>query len=585
MFKLCYVLTKRGVVFMFLTTKFNPNNHVSPFAQSDIFIESGPVIEDWLQLCQLSQSDLDALKKIDHIMEEHASMIADRHYQMIMSIPEIKEIFNKHSIYERYINLITIYFKQLTKPSIDKDYIEYRKKIGRIHSRIHLTDDWYIGSYTRVYEYLLPFIVAEFRSKPNELSDILVALNRIITFDSLIVLSAYQEANDYYLVESISKVTDSVIKADKVQDLLDYVYSTIEETSNVSAATEELSASVQEVASNAVSVSESADEMIGNAQEGQEVIENSLNEFIHMAGEFGQTKQRIDHLIADIQQVTKVVELIEHIAEETNLLALNASIEAARAGESGRGFSVVASEIRKLAEQTKTSVQQIRTNIFGIQTDSSDVGTTVDNVATALTNRTKHVKKAIDTMNELVKQIQIVGDSMGSITSIAEEQTAATQDIANRMVIIQESMEKVRESTNKTGESIYLSSKEINVLRQETIESIPELTSEQMIRITQTEHRLFKWQLYNRMLGYSTNEDIIDLDISSCRLTKGLNQMKESNRFSNFHELDRIHQDLHHKMREIMRLIKEKRMNDATKKMSELDKLSHLLEEGLQNIR
>src|SRR5699024_3053923 len=100
-----------------------------------------------------------------------------RHYDMVMDIPEIKDIFNAFTTYDRYVPAITNYYKQLTKPKLTKEYIDYRKKIGKIHSQIQLTEEWFIGSYMRVYEYLLPYITARFSSKPKQLTRILIALN------------------------------------------------------------------------------------------------------------------------------------------------------------------------------------------------------------------------------------------------------------------------------------------------------------------------------------------------------------------------------------------------------------------------
>ncbi|MEI3614022.1 protoglobin domain-containing protein [Pseudogracilibacillus sp. SO30301A] len=116
---------------------------------------------------------------------------------MVMDIPEIKGIFEEFTTYDRYVPAIMNYYKQLTKPKLDQAYVDYRKKIGTIHSRIQLTEEWYFGSYMRVYEYLVPYITNRFASKTKQLAGVLVALNRIIAFDTILVLTAYEDANDY----------------------------------------------------------------------------------------------------------------------------------------------------------------------------------------------------------------------------------------------------------------------------------------------------------------------------------------------------------------------------------------------------
>lgn len=563
---------------MLFIPKLNPKDHITPITKSDISIEGATSTKELFKLCQLSQKDIDALMKIDDIMEEHAPTIAERHYNMIMMIPEIREIFNNNTNYKAYTTLITKYYQQLTKPKLDAAYIEYRKKIGRIHSRIHLTDEWFIGSYVRVYEYLLPLIVARFHAKPRILTDILVALNRIITFDSLVVLSAYQEANDFYLVENINKVMESVIKADKVSDLLDDVASTVVETSSIREAALELSEAVHQVADNATVVSGNTVKMIDESQKGHDMIQQTLAGFTGMATDFTQMKEKINHLIKDVKEINNIVALIQNIADETNLLALNASIEAARAGDRGRGFSVVASEVRKLAEQTKQSVNQISNTIKGIQLDSRDVGSTAEDLSSSLNERAEQAKHTIATMEKMMEQIKMVGDSTGSIAAITEEQSAATQDITERIAVIYEHTEKVKVKTNTTGKSIYQASLEVDQLRKEVISVIPELTTGQLLKVVQTEHRLWNWWLYNRMLGYHSDEIGANIDLTESRLGKWMEQMKEDREqvatLPAFKALEKHHQKVHQKMAEIYRLIESGQMDQADRQMVEFKSLS-----------
>src|SRR5690625_1333177 len=147
-----------------MLTLFRKNKvEIAPFSQDNLALDHLPEdMHEIVKFVQITKQDLEHLTLIDDLMEEHVDTIAKRHYDMIMDTPEIKSIFDEFTTFERYISAITAYFKQLTKPVLDQNYVDYRKKIGKIHSRIELTEEWYIGSYVRVYEYLVPYITEKF---------------------------------------------------------------------------------------------------------------------------------------------------------------------------------------------------------------------------------------------------------------------------------------------------------------------------------------------------------------------------------------------------------------------------------------
>src|SRR5690625_4022413 len=118
--------------------------------------------------------------------------------------------------------------------------------------------------------------------------------------------------------------------------------------------------------------------MVHQANESKDVVETSLTSFLAMIREFQQSKENFQSLTKKVNNISDVIDFIKSIADETNLLALNASIEAARAGEHGLGFAVVADEVRKLAEQTKVSVEKITNEMVQIQQETKNVGQTID---------------------------------------------------------------------------------------------------------------------------------------------------------------------------------------------------------------
>src|SRR5690625_4594020 len=477
---------------------------IPSFTESTLLTNDLPAhIHDIIKLVQLSQEDLDALQLIDDIIEKHAPAIAERHYQMIMDIPEIKNIFETFTTYERYTTAITHYYKQLTKPHLDNEYIQYRKKVGKIHSSIQLTEEWFIGSYMRVYEYLIPHVTNRFASQPQKLAKIIVALDRIITFDTIIVLESYREANDFQLINKISDVMDVITKIDEVGNLLSVVEQTTEEANEVNHNTQQLHASVDEIANTANDASKQTNFMVKQANDSKSVVESSLKGFSTTMKDFQKSRENFQALTSKVNNISEVVDFIKNIAEETNLLALNASIEAARAGEHGQGFAVVANEVRKLAEQTKVSVGNITSEIEEVQQNSVKVNTDIDHLSENLNSHVKQTDSSIRAIDHIIDYVDKIKESIHLIASITERESEATEEISTKMNILHDHFEETRNLTQLTGKSVYSAGEKVDNIRIDTITTLKNPTEKQTMRIEKTEKLIKEWLQYN-----DTNEFI-----------------------------------------------------------------------------
>ncbi|WP_390897275.1 methyl-accepting chemotaxis protein [Pseudomonas grimontii] len=187
------------------------------------------------------------------------------------------------------------------------------------------------------------------------------------------------------------------------------------ETDQAATAVNEMTAAVEEVARNAVSASQSTQDSQRSAKIGQERVTQTIASIEKLSATVQQTGVEVEGLAKQAQDIARVVEVIRSIAEQTNLLALNAAIEAARAGEQGRGFAVVADEVRALAHRTQSSTQEIEQMIAKIQTCSSEA------VSSMAVNR-----------NEAVDSLKIAHEAGLAITQITE----AITDINERNLLI-----------------------------------------------------------------------------------------------------------------------------------------------------
>ena len=229
-----------------------------------------------------------------------------------------------------------------------------------------------------------------------------------------------------------------------------------DEITVVATAVEELSATVKEIARNTHDASNASNLADQKAKGGNEIVRQSYQSIEELAGEIQSLASQITNLNESSKEITSVVDVIKSVAEQTNLLALNAAIEAARAGEQGRGFAVVADEVRTLAQRTQESTAEIENFISTLQSDVSNAFNVIQasqKKADEVVQQSKSVEDALVDITQSVSQIHALSDQ---VSVAVEEQATVTQDVARSIVNIEH---KSTESTTGATE-IATTSKE-----------------------------------------------------------------------------------------------------------------------------
>ncbi len=234
----------------------------------------------------------------------------------------------------------------------------------------------------------------------------------------------------------------------------------------VATAMNEMSATAQEVARSAAAAVGSAQSVNDETVSGRELVDFQVGSIQKLASGIDQSVAVINQLAADSASISRVLEVIKGIAEQTNLLALNAAIEAARAGEQGRGFAVVADEVRTLAKRTQQSTEEIEQMISKLQ----------GGVAATVKAMSGSHKMADDTVSQSAKVQQALENILGAVGMIvdqnqqiaaaAEQQTAVAHDIYQNIVAINEAGERTAEGSNQTEQASRELSDHVSRLKQ-----------------------------------------------------------------------------------------------------------------------
>jgi len=225
------------------------------------------------------------------------------------------------------------------------------------------------------------------------------------------------------------------------------------EIEQVATAMNEMTATVQDVARNAAQAAASAQAADREAQQGQQVVHETVSSIESVSVEVEHTASAIQRLEADSQSISAVLEVIRGVAEQTNLLALNAAIEAARAGEQGRGFAVVADEVRTLASRTQQSTLEIQQVIEQLQSGARNAAEVMHRGRAQVDSSVLQAQQAGSSLTSITIAVASISDMNTQIASAAEQQSAVSDEISQNVVNINQVADRVTESASQTAQA------------------------------------------------------------------------------------------------------------------------------------
>ncbi len=391
-----------------------------------------------LQLLKFDQTQLDLLKEFKPILEKEVDDIVEKFYDHLLKVQNLRAIIERFSSIDKLSRTMKQYLLSLFPEQIDENYMAWRVKIGQVHKRIDLPPFYYLSAYQVLEDEIVPRIFAYFRKKPENARKVCLAVYRIFSFDQQIVMASY-----------IQNYIEDLDKKDELEQALrdiDTLQRRVNEASQALAATSEETAasasqmheSTEQISRNATEAAQFSRQVDGLAKEGARKIQAISESMLHLAEMTSQMKDKMTELDNSSARIASITDVIKEIASQTNLLALNAAIEAARAGESGRGFGVVAEEVKKLANHSEQSVKEISAMIALTKQNTIAVNDSIAQTTSAMQSAAGEAGEVVgrfgdimSAINASIQQVQEIATQIDALTQTAAQIGAASEDVAN----------------------------------------------------------------------------------------------------------------------------------------------------------
>ena len=356
-------------------------------------------LENQIRMIELTKRDLAIARIIQPYLEGHLDAIITQFYAQLQKEASLQGIIENNSTVDRLKITLKKHIFEIFEGKINQEFIKQRNGIAHVHVRIGLKTKWYMAAFQSLFKALTEILKGFIQDK-EELLEAMNVVSKLFNLEQQLVLEAYEE--------EVERIKEEEQRKKHLQERVSNI------TEELLAITEETSASVSSLSAKTVTMAEvatagvlSAEEVQNRSLQGKKGIDEQQDLMNEILNQTETITSEIINLKEISTEIDKVVKLVKEIADQTNLLALNASIESARAGEHGRGFGVVAEEVKKLSVQTKLSVSNVSELIQKINEQVENVTGMTLRVNELVKNSFRKINKVNELFTKILNEVEL----------------------------------------------------------------------------------------------------------------------------------------------------------------------------------
>ncbi|SOB98690.1 heam-based aerotactic trancducer [Ureibacillus xyleni] len=390
-----------------------------------------PKYKKQVQMVHLTEQDLKYLVVLKPYVEKKIYEIVEQFYDALFAEDYLIKIINENSSMDKLKITLRQHIIEMFNGIIDDSYFIKRKRIAQVHVRIDLKTKWYIAAFQNL---LISFIdiIEKNISDPIDQLNMIRAASKICNFEQQLVLEEFEKvAEQLKLDMHIQKqqISQSIIQSAAS-------LATISEQTNVTF--NQINSQSEEISSFALKTSELSNLAEMKATDGKTKILHQHENMLNIRNTVDEISLNIKKLLNVSNEMENIIGIVTTIADQTNLLSLNASIEAARAGEYGKGFSVVAAEVRKLADQTKDSALSVEKLLKSNKEHTTNLVASLNRIQEevqceeeSMNDTEEQFSQILSVMNESKAQNEMMKHEIQQLHSVISELCMTFDDVTN----------------------------------------------------------------------------------------------------------------------------------------------------------